>query len=176
MLQPGAWKLSLHTGLWAITAFCIHVFLRRPIQADLVTRTDPVPYFSAIMMSLLVGAGVTLLIWLSRNSINAPNFSMKPSRARVLIAAGIAAITPFLTIGWMPISLGGMTLAAIAGASMDAMGVIFLIGAFACAYPLAAMIAHHTSNRRLLRIAMITLVFWSTYSALLLWLGVVKFP
>mmetsp|Transcript_7805 Transcript_7805/g.13425 ORF Transcript_7805/g.13425 Transcript_7805/m.13425 type:complete len:206 (-) Transcript_7805:571-1188(-) len=175
VLQPGAWKLSLHTSLCAITAFCIHAFLRRPIQTDRGTMTDPVPFLAAIPMSALVGAGAVLLIWLVKNSLKAPDLTLKPSRARICITLGLVAITPVATIEWLPISLGVWLSALFYGETSAIMNIAIIVGAFACAYPVAALIAHHTKDRRWLRIGMITLIFWSAYSGVLLWFGVPKF-
>ena len=153
----------------------MHVFLRRSIQADRGTMTDPVPFLAAILMSALVGAGVVLLIWLIKNSLKAPNPTLKPSRARIFLTLGIVAITPVATIEWLPISLGAWLLGLFYGETSAIKNIAILIGTFACAYPVAAMIAHHTKNRRWLRIGMITLIFWSAYSGVLLWFGVPKF-
>ncbi len=175
MIQPGALKLSLQTGLWAILAFCIHVFLRRPIQVDRGTMTDPVPYIAVIIMSLLVGAGIVLLVWLVKSSLNAPFKMLKPSRARIFITLGLLAITPVGAIEWLPIIMGVWWLHLFSGPTPDIKMIAAMIGAFAGAYSIAAMLAHHTKDRRWLRIGMITLVFWSTYSGILLWYGVQRF-
>jgi hypothetical protein len=119
-----------------------------------------------------LASGLALLFKMLLNAIENPAFTFRPSRARILIALGLAALLPRGVVLGLPFTFGGLALYATAQSFDDFIShlVPFLV-ASAAAYPIAAMIAQHSVNRRWLRIGMIALIFLSAYSAHLLWTG-----
>ena len=152
--------LGVYQGFW------------RPVLLETRDYGDVVPFLLAAGCSLTLGYALAMLIWLVRQTRGQLFETFRPSRARLIAAVCLAAVTPVLVVNWMPI-VAGLALVPSRGFSIDH---VFWFSQFVlAAYPVAAMIVRHTFERRLLRFGMFVLCFWSVYACHLLWRGILNF-
>lgn len=185
VLALAAWSPKLRTDLFqksllhglflSISIFSVHLILRRPQHID--TSATPVSSGAALIMSVLLATGISMVVWLVRNSVKNPSFSFRPSRARILLSLGLAAIFPLRNWGLSPVTLGGLALFSL---SADYTQFPKILGAIVCVaipiYPISAMICYHTKNKVWLRLGIISVAFLSAFSGIILWVGWQSFP
>ncbi|SMP08103.1 hypothetical protein [Shimia sagamensis] len=168
-------KSLLFVAFLSILIISLHLFLRRPQHID--GSALPVSIVAAFFMSVLLATGISLVVWLVRHSVNNPSFSFRPSRARILLSLGLAAIVPIGNWGLSPITLGGLTLFSL---SANQTQIPKLLGLIACVaipiYPISAMICYHTQINQRRRLGIIAVLFLSTFSGIVLWGGWQSFP
>lgn len=152
--------------LWAINA--------RVAPIDAVSGNPPkgkLPLWIAIIASgftaLMVGAIVSLII----SNFRRWRVVLYPNRGRVLGAIILWALTPVAVFSYMPWLLG--ILSYISLLALSPFSVLILLLGLLPSYPISCLLISGVSRR--LRVALFALVWWGSYSIVLLYSGFQKF-
>lgn len=168
-------QLALFLGLGIEFAF---LWRRSTLLSDQYYSDVPLPILLSVPFCLVVGYALAMIWWLIRQTKGQARFTFRFSRARFLATACLAAFIPFAVIDWVPWTPGGLLVMSILPPiEFEGLGFGLLMMAVASMplYPVAAMIVHHTQNRRWVRLGFLAVVFWSVYFGFMLWFGIVQF-
>lgn len=184
-------KAVLRLWLVLTAAFCLATFLFYESFWITLFQTDVRSFHLgravsgpvAFVASLVFGAGAGLLVALVTLHRGRWRQVFRLSRARIIGALALAALTPLAVYGGIPwILLPTLLFSAYPFLSGQASGSLALLVFAPATLAVAIMIAYPIScllvaglRRKLLRFAGFTLVWWSAYCLLLLLLGVRKF-
>ena len=156
--------------LLAAIVFAIYQFGWRDFINAAPIYGIPVPTALAIVFSLIIGYGFSMIGWLIVRTKGQFLETFRPTRGRIIGSICLTLATPFVVFSYIPWIFLGMLPLAIPYEPIEALLIFAAISLVT--YPLAAMIVRHTYDRRGLRIGLFALCFWTAYSVLMLRNGV----
>jgi len=156
-----------------VVIFVVYQVFRRPMLASDITQGDPVPLAVALVASVVVGYGLSMLWWLIRRTKGQFWYTFHPTRSRFIGAFCLAMIAPFAVFTYIPWIFGGLMFVILFEEPIWAIAITAM--AITALYPLASMIVRHTYQRRWLRVGLFCLTFWTAYAGYLLFMGEVVF-
>ena len=156
-----------------VLTFAIYQLGWRNILDATENLGDPVALPLAILFSLIIGYGLTMLGWLVMQTRGQIGDTFRPTRGRVLGAMGLLLVTPFVVFNWLPWIFAGLI--PMVFSDMPLWGLLTTAIGLVILYPLSSMIVRHTYERRLLRFGLFCLYFWTGYAFLMLWHGEMAF-
>jgi hypothetical protein len=179
--------------LWLVLTACLGVLtflIYRLFWHRLFTTVPCTPYegcplgagLSAVA-SLVFASGTALLLAILLQNRGRYRQVFRISRARLIGAAALAALTPlgiFSGVPWilLPMLVFLIAAASSTGAGLGGMAIPMmaatLVIAITLAYPIACLLVSGLRNR-FLRFAGFTLVWWSAYCLVLMLFGLRKF-
>ncbi|MGJ8610549.1 MAG: hypothetical protein ACSHWY_05620 [Octadecabacter sp.] len=162
--------IALTLGL---VIFALYQVARRPDLLASSKLGDPAPLGLALLFSAIMGYGLTMLVWLMWRTYGQIWYTFRPTRGRVIGAFCLAMVAPIVVFSYVPWIIGPILFFSLASEPLHVLE--WATYATLAAYPIAAMIVRHTYQRRLLRIGLFALCFWTAYSAHMLWAGVAIF-
>lgn len=131
--------------------------------------------WAALPFATLLGLGMAVVIGLVLANRQRWRAVLRPSRGRVIGALVLTFVTPVVVINWGPWTLGPLalfTLTGIAGSGLaqgfEAFG-LFAAGAILW-YPVASLVISGIRSRPM-RLAIFALMFWASYSGILIFSG-----
>lgn len=161
-----AWPVS--TVIWAIYA------LWR--SQALPEGRDRLSLFAAMPFALILGYGLALIAVLAWSHRDTWRTVLRPRRGSILGAICLGFVTPYGVFDWVPGIMGvlGLVFTFTAELSVPFYGLAILLLPGLAWYPIAALLVVGIA-RRLARVAAFVLMFWASYSAVLLWAGHLTF-
>jgi hypothetical protein len=137
---------------------------------------------AALPFAAIVAFGLALVICLAVANRHRWRAVLHPNRGRIIGAAVLAFLTPFVVFSWVPWIIGGAVvfLGSVVLSndpqrySLALYGLAMLVAATAFWYPVACLIISGFRSWKM-RVAVFALMFWTAYSASILTLGTMIF-